>query len=110
MKVLQICSKPPLPAVDGGCIASHQLSLTILKAGFDLKVLTLATEKHPYLPDDIENKYSQDVSLEVISAKTAFKASEVILNLFENKSIQERRFKKKVKDLHNVPARLLRNF
>lgn len=92
MRVLQICSKPPLPAVDGGCLASYQLSKNLLTAGFDLTLMCLATEKHPYLPGEIDVNYSKEVRLEVVPVKTALTPLGAMLNLFEFKSIQERRF------------------
>ena len=92
MRVLQICSKPPLPAIDGGCLASYQLSKNLLKAGFEVSLISLATEKHPYLPDEIDKDYSNEVNLDILSVKTALKPAAVFVNLFENKSIQEHRF------------------
>ena len=47
MKVLQLCNKPPYPPVDGGTLAMHSITQGLLDAGCEVKVLTVATDKHP---------------------------------------------------------------
>ena len=47
MKILQLCHKPPLPQVDGGCIAMHNITQGLLNGGQDVKVLAVETPKHP---------------------------------------------------------------
>ena len=37
MKILQLCNKPPLPAVDGGCIAMNNVTQGLLHSGHDVK-------------------------------------------------------------------------
>ncbi|MFK8039180.1 MAG: glycosyltransferase family 4 protein [Crocinitomicaceae bacterium] len=49
MKVLQLCNKPPFPAVDGGCIAIKNISLGLLKADIKLSLLCVSTTKHPFV-------------------------------------------------------------
>jgi hypothetical protein len=43
MRVLQLCHKPPFPAIDGGCLAMHNITSGLLAAGYDVKVLTALT-------------------------------------------------------------------
>ena len=43
-RILQICHKPPRPAVDGGCIAMDSLTTGMLLEGHQVKVLSFA---HP---------------------------------------------------------------
>ena len=56
MKVLQLCNKPPYPPVDGGTLAMDSITQGLLRAGCEMKVLTVETDKHPArleaLPDD----------------------------------------------------------
>ena len=46
MRVLQICHKPPLPSIDGGCIAINNISKGLIKELGSIKVLTINTLKH----------------------------------------------------------------
>ena len=57
LRILQICHKPPRPAVDGGCIAMDSLTTGLLAEGHRVKVLTLQTHKHPFVRDQIDHTY-----------------------------------------------------
>ncbi len=70
MKVLQICNKPPQPQVDGGCIAINTLSNGLLEKGVLLKILTVATEKHPYLESEIDAEFAKKTKLEAVHLDT----------------------------------------
>ncbi len=50
MKVLQLCHKPPFPPTDGGAMAIRSLTEGLLKKGHDLRLLMIATHKHPFEP------------------------------------------------------------
>ncbi len=78
MKILQICPKPPSPPVDGGCLASFQLSQNLLSIGAELKVLCISTDKHPFLKDEIDPDYAERTDIEHIYINTSFNP----LNLF----------------------------
>ncbi len=47
LRVLQICPKVPYPPIDGGCIASNNVTKGLLKRGHRVKVLSLNNPKHP---------------------------------------------------------------
>ena len=47
MRVLQICSKMPLPETDGGCRAMAELSRGLFEQGVELYVAGFKTHKHP---------------------------------------------------------------
>ena len=49
MKVLQLCNKPPYPAIDGGCIAMKNISLGLINNNIELKIIAISTLKHPFL-------------------------------------------------------------
>ncbi len=80
MKVLQLCNKPPYPPVDGGTMAMNSVTQGLLRAGCEVKVLTVVTDKHPLdletLPADyreatrIEGVYI-DLGVKVIPAAVA---------------------------------------
>ncbi len=77
MKFLILCSKPPVPANDGGTLASKALLDGLLNTGHSVEVLAIGTEKHP-LPTDLRSieKYGlEGVPLQTFPNKyKAFKA------------------------------------
>lgn len=92
MRILQICQKPPLPAIDGGCLASYELSKILLSSGAELKILAFATEKHPFLPDFIETEFKINTAIEGLKLDTNLNYFRAAKNIFSRKSIQEDRF------------------
>ncbi|MGB0166034.1 MAG: glycosyltransferase family 4 protein [Luteibaculum sp.] len=70
MKVLQLTVKPPYPAVDGGCIAIKNFSEMILEGGNSLKILSLATHKHPFQPDQFPPEFYKKTEIEGIYVNT----------------------------------------
>ena len=57
MRVLQLCNKPPFPAVDGGCIAIKNISQGLLQAQIDLHVICVSTSKHPFIVNEFPNNF-----------------------------------------------------
>lgn len=47
MKILQLCHKPPLPPIDGGCIAMHNITQGLLNSNQEVRVVAVETQKHP---------------------------------------------------------------
>jgi len=66
MKVLQLCNKPPYPPVDGGTMAMDSISQGLLRAGCELRVLTVETDKHPVHRDQIPEDYLRATQLESV--------------------------------------------
>ncbi len=48
MKVLQLCHKIPFPPNDGGTLATYQLAKAMIDMGWEVKILSIATSKHPF--------------------------------------------------------------
>ena len=57
MKVLHLCNKPPFPPVDGGTMAMNSITQGLLRAGCELRVLTVETDKHPVRREQIPEEY-----------------------------------------------------
>ena len=57
MRILQLCNKPPLPKIDGGCIAIYNISSGLLKVNEDLHILTISTDKHPFLQEEYPQEF-----------------------------------------------------
>jgi hypothetical protein len=80
MKFLQICQKPPLPLTDGGCIAFHALTAGLLQAGHGVKVFTLFTDKHDFLPETMPEEYVQKTDIEGVYVDTNMNFVDVYCN------------------------------
>ena len=92
MKILQICHKPPLPAFDGGCKAMHALTEGFLANAISVKILTIATQKHPYQPELFPTAYLEQTNIEHAFIDTAIKKKNALANLFIGKSYNISRF------------------
>lgn len=80
MKFLQICQKPPLPLTDGGCIAFHALTTGLLQAGHSVKVFTLFTDKHDFLPETMPEDYVHKTDIEGVYVDTNMNLVDVYCN------------------------------
>ena len=80
MKFLQICQKPPLPLTDGGCIAFHALTTGLMQAGHGVKVFTLFTDKHDFLPETMPEEYVQKTDIEGVYVDTNMNFVDVYCN------------------------------
>lgn len=92
MKILQICHKPPLPALDGGCIAIHNITKGLLACGHDVKVLSITTPKHPLQPGKIPQEYLQETHFESVFIDTKIKPYHALLSLIKKESYHVSRF------------------
>jgi glycosyltransferase involved in cell wall biosynthesis len=92
MKILQICHKPPLPAVDGGCIAMNNITEGLLQNGHQVTVLTISTHKHPFLSDKIPKAYFEATNIKSVFVKTDIKPATALTNLLKGDSYNVSRF------------------
>jgi len=92
MRILQLCNKPPLPASDGGALAMNAITEGLLEAGCEVKVLALATGKHPHLAERIPAGWQRATQFESVHADTRVKAWPAFLNLFGKNSYNVERF------------------
>ena len=70
MKILQLCHKSPLPTIDGGCIAIHNITKCLLESGMDVKVVAVATPKHPYVVSAFSKSYLAKTRFESVFIDT----------------------------------------
>lgn len=92
MRILQLCHKPPMPAVDGGCIAINNITQGLLCAGHQVKVLSVATPKHPYRPDALPEDYLEKTRFETVFVDTRIKYFEALSFLLRGLSYHVYRF------------------
>ena len=64
MRILQLCHKPPRPALDGGCLAMDAMTMGFLENGAQVKVLTASTQTHPIRMDELDPAYLDATDLE----------------------------------------------
>lgn len=92
MKVLQLCHKPPLPAIDGGCIAINNITQCLLDSGMDVKVVAISTPKHPFVISSYSKTYLSKTRFESVYVDTTPHKAEALKTLFSGKSYQINRF------------------
>ena len=92
MKILQLCHKSPLPTIDGGCIAIHNITKCLLESGMDVKVVAVATPKHPYVVSAFSKSYLTKTRFESVFIDTTPHKIEALKTLFTGKSYQIERF------------------
>ena len=92
MRILQVCSKPPNPASDGGAMAMNVLTHGLIELGVEVNVLTMSTHKHLFNPDKISEAYKQKTKIESVFVDTRIKPHKAFLNLFSSSSYNISRF------------------
>lgn len=92
MRILQICHKPPVPALDGGCIAMNAITQGLIKAGHTVKVLAISTLKHPFQENDISTEYKTNTLIESTFVDTEIYPKDALLNLLKGQSYNISRF------------------
>jgi glycosyltransferase involved in cell wall biosynthesis len=92
MKILQLTHKPPVPSIDGGCLAMHQLSSCLLKTGAIVKVVSISTVKHPIVFSDDFIEYRDKTSFESVFINTKVNIFKAISSILRRSSLQADRF------------------
>lgn len=92
MRVLQICLKPPLPAIDGGCLAMDAITQGLIKNKIQVKLLTISTPKHPFNQESLPQNYISKTEIENVFVDTKIKPVEAFCNLFSKESYNIKRF------------------
>ena len=92
MKVLQLCNKPPQPTIDGGCIAINNVATGLLAKGVDLKILTIATQKHPFLIGKFSKQFIDQTKIEGIFVDTRVNIIDAFSALVTSDSYNVSRF------------------
>jgi len=80
MNILQLCNKPPLPSIDGGCKAMNQTTEMLLSKNHNVKVFAISTYKHPFTHNKIDLTYLKKVNFETVFVDTRI----IFFNLLKN--------------------------
>ena len=92
MNILQICHKPPYPAIDGGCIAIKNISEGLLKESYKIKILTINTLKHPFDANAFPKAFLDKTKIESVFVDTKINIVDAFSNLVTYDSYNISRF------------------
>ncbi len=92
MKVLQLCHKPPFPPKDGGCIAMHNITEGLLRAGHSVRILTIFTHKHDFELDQLPDTYLNATQIEGVFVDTEINIVDAFSSLITQDSYNISRF------------------
>jgi len=92
MKVFFICNKSPFPPREGGPLAMNANIQSLLKAGHEVKVLALNTNKYFIKDSEIPEEYREKTGIEFVYTDLSIKPIDAFLNLFSSKSYHIERF------------------
>ncbi len=92
MKILQLCLKPPLPAKDGGCIAMHNITRGLQREGHKVKILTIFTMKHDFIPEELDQEYLDSTEIEGVYIDTRVNAVDAFSSFLTSDSYNINRF------------------
>ena len=92
MKVLQLCNKPPYPPVDGGTMAMDSITQGLLRAGCEVKVLTVETDKHPARMDQLPADYREKTAFEAVYIDLSVKALPAAVAMLCGESYHVKRY------------------
>jgi len=90
-----ICNKSPWPALEGGPMAMNNLIEGLIRAGQQVKVLALNTNKYSVNPETIPGDYRRKTGIELSYVDLSIKPVPAFLNLFTARSYHVERFKSK---------------
>lgn len=82
MKILVLTLRIPYPPVDGGSMAMYAVIQELTKAGNEVTLLSLNTNKHFQAISNLENSVKQVISVPI---NTAIKPKDALLNLLFSK-------------------------
>jgi glycosyltransferase involved in cell wall biosynthesis len=92
MNILQICHKPPYPAIDGGCIAIKNISEGLLNESCNVKILTINTIKHPFDISLFPKEFIEKTKIESVFVDTKLNIVDAFSNLVTYDSYNISRF------------------
>ena len=92
MKVLMLCNKSPWPTKEGGPIAMNAMVRGLLKAGYDLKIMALNTNKYTVQPSDIPLEFRDRNMISFVYTDLSFQPFTALKSLLTGRSYHMQRF------------------
>ncbi len=91
MRILQLCPKVPWPPEDGGRVAMRVLALSLLRAGAEVRTLSLNPGKHRADPASLPDE-ARPLRLEAIAVDTSVTLAGALRSLLSGTSYNVERF------------------
>ncbi len=92
MKILQLCHKPPVPAVDGGCLAMYNIARGLIDEGHELTILTIETHKHPLRKEEVDHAFAESTRINSVFVDTRINVVDAFSSLVTDDSYNISRF------------------
>jgi len=92
VKVLQLCNKPPLPALDGGCIAMNNVTRGLIENQVKVKVICIFTHKHGFATAQLPADYVEATAIEGVFVDTRINMVDAFANFMTADSYNISRF------------------
>jgi polysaccharide biosynthesis protein PslH len=92
MKILLLCNKSPWPPLEGGPIAMNAMVNGLIKAGHQVKVLAINSNKYNVSIDSIPEDYRLKTAINAVYIDLSVKPLHAFLNLFTGRSYHVERF------------------
>ena len=92
MNILQLCYKPPFPAVDGGSMGMHSLTMGLINNGHKVKVIAFSSFKHPSDIKKLPKEYLDKTGYETIFVDLKLKTIPALFSFLKNESYHIKRF------------------
>ncbi len=92
LRILQLCNKPPLPAIDGGALAMWRMAQGLAAEGHEVSILSVHTLKHPWAPEKVGEENVRKYKMDSVYIDTSVKWLPAFLSLFKTSSYNIDRF------------------
>lgn len=92
MKILILSHKPPYPAIDGGCVAIKNMANNLLELGYDVRILSLSTFKHPFVKKSFPDGFLEKTKFKSVEIDTKLNIVDAFSNLVTSDSYNVSRF------------------
>ena len=93
MKILQLCSKPPYPPVDGGTLAMNSITQGLLCKGHSVKVLSVESDKHKVNHHLMTDEYKTATNFESVYINLKINAFSAFTAWLSGESYHVKRFR-----------------
>ena len=105
MKILLLCNKSPYPAREGGPIAMNMIIEGLIRAGHNVKVLAVNSNKYNVELSSIPEEYRKKTGIELVYVDLSIQPLAAFRNFFSNRSYHVERFISR--NLENTLIRIL---
>ena len=92
MRILFLCNKLPYPPNEGGSMAMNMMIEGFIKAGHEVKVLAVSSNKYTFNPSEVPEDYKNQTQLETVFIDLKLRIFPAIYCFLRRKSYHVHRF------------------